>query len=87
MSQIPTKAKNLKIIDYKGTCYCTFDGEKMWKIENWVVKLLMLCDGSRSFDQIAEEIVKISKFPLDDVKIGLKPVLDDLEQSGFIVYK
>lgn len=82
----PAKAKNLKIIDYLGTYYATFDGAKMWKIEKWIFKLLSMCDGKKTFDQISEEIAKISKTPVDDIKIGLKPVLEELEKSGLIVY-
>ncbi|MEM7825061.1 MAG: hypothetical protein QXO27_03770 [Candidatus Aenigmatarchaeota archaeon] len=82
----PLKTKNLKIIDYLGTYYATFDGIKMWKVEKWLFRLLMMCNGKKTFDQIAEEIAKMSGFPTDEIKIGLKPVIEELEREGFIVF-
>ncbi|MEM3393689.1 MAG: hypothetical protein QXY79_01415 [Candidatus Methanomethylicia archaeon] len=80
------KAKNLKIIDHLGTYYATFDGSKMWKMEKWLVRLIMMCDGKKTFDQIAEEVAKLSGISKEEVKIGLTPVLEELEREGFIVY-
>ncbi|MEM5869901.1 MAG: PqqD family protein [Candidatus Aenigmatarchaeota archaeon] len=80
------KAKNLKIIDHLGTYYATFDGSKMWKLEKWVSKLLMMCDGKKTFDQIAEEVAKLAGVPKEEVKIALKDVIEELEKAGFIVY-
>ncbi|MEM5773287.1 MAG: PqqD family protein [Candidatus Aenigmatarchaeota archaeon] len=82
----PLKAKNLKIIDHLGTYYATFDGSKMWKLEKWLVRFLMMCDGKKTFDQIAEEVAKIAGIPAEEVKTGLAPVLEELEREGFIVY-
>ena len=82
----PQKAKNLKIIDYKNTYYATFDGTKMWKVEKWLFKILMMCDGKKSVDQIAEEIARISNFSVDEIKVGLRPILEELERTGFVVY-
>lgn len=82
----PLKAKNLKIIDHLDTYYATFDGTKMWKVEKWLFKLLMMCDGKKTVDQIAEEIVKMSGYPLDDIKVSLKPIFEEFERTGFIVY-
>jgi hypothetical protein len=81
----PIKAKNLKVVDYKGTYYATFDGSRMWKIEKWIFKLIMMCNGEKTFDQIADEISKLSEFPVEDIKIGLKPIFEDLEKEGFII--
>ena len=78
------KAKNLKIIDHLGTYYATFDGSKMWKVEKWIYRLLMMCDGKRNFDQLAEEISRISEFPIEEIKIGLKPILNELENEGLV---
>jgi hypothetical protein len=82
----PLKARNLKVIDHLGTYYATFDGSKMWKIEKWVFKLLMMCDGKKTFDQIAEDVAKIAGVPTEEVKTALIPVLQELEREGFIVY-
>jgi hypothetical protein len=82
----PLKAKKLQIIDYMDTYYATFDGLKMWKIEKWLFKILMMCDGKKTFDQIAEEIARISNFNIDEIKVGLKPILEELERNGFITY-
>ncbi|MEM5829354.1 MAG: PqqD family peptide modification chaperone [Candidatus Aenigmatarchaeota archaeon] len=82
----PLKAKNLKIIDHLGTYYATFDGSKMWKIEKWLVKLIMMCDGKKTFDQIAEEVAKLANISTEEAKVGLAPVLEELEKEGFIIY-
>ena len=82
----PMKKKNLKIIDHLGTYYATFDGSKMWKVEDWLFKLLMMCNGKKTFNQIAEEISKSSGISVEEIKIGLKPVFEELERVGFIVY-
>jgi len=82
----PLKAKNLKIIDHMDTYYATFDGTQMWKVEKWLFKLLMMCNGKKTFDQIAEEIAKISGYSIDEIKISLKPIFEEFEKNGFIVY-
>lgn len=82
----PLKSGRLKIIDYLGTYYATLDGTRYWKVEKWLFRLLMMCDGKKTLDQIAEEISKISGYSLEDVKIGLKPIMEELEREKFIVY-
>ena len=82
----PLKAKNLKIIDYMGTYYATFDGTKMWKVEKWLFKLLTMCDGKKNMDQISEEIAKNSNFKVEDIMVGLKPIFEEFEKNGLIVY-
>lgn len=82
----PLKVKNLKIIDHLGTYYATFDGTKMWKVENWIFKLLMMCDGKKTFDRIAEEIGNKSGYSVEEIRTGLKPIFKELEESGFIAY-
>jgi hypothetical protein len=82
----PLKAKNLKIIDYIGTYYATFDGTKYWTVEKYIFKLLMMCNGKKTLDQIAEEIARISGFPLEEIKVGLKPIFEEFERTGFITY-
>ena len=85
MEDRPLKSKNLKIIDHMGTYYATTDGTKMWKIEKWVFKLLMMCDGKKDLDQLVGEITKISGFPKEDIKVGLMPILDDMRKHKMIV--
>jgi len=80
----PTKAKNLKIIDHMGTYYATFDGSKIWKVEKWLFKLIMMCDGKKTFNEIAEKIAKISGFSAEEIQVGLKPVFEELEKQGFV---
>lgn len=86
MEKKPLKAKNLKIIDYLGTYYATFDGTRYWKVEKYIFKLLMMCDGKKTFEQIAEEISRISGYSLEEIKIGLKAIFEELEREKFIVY-
>jgi len=82
----PLKAKSLKIIDQKGTLFATFDGSKFWRIEKHIYKLLMECDGKKTFDEIAHKIASISGFKVEDIKVGLKPMFDEFERNGFITY-
>lgn len=84
MPERPMKSRKLKVIDYMGTYYATFDGAKMWKIDAWLQRLLNMCDGKRTFDDIVDEIAKIAGSPKDDIRIGLRPIIDDLKKSGMI---
>ena len=81
----PMKAKGLKVIDHMGTYYATFDGVKIWKIEKYIFRLLMMCDGKKTYDEIANEIVNISGFPFEDVKRGLIPIFEELKRDGIII--
>jgi hypothetical protein len=81
----PMKAKKLKIIDHMGTYYATFDGSKIWKVEKWIFNLLMMCNGKKTYDEIAQEIVTNFGLPFDDVRKGLIPIFEELERDGLIV--
>lgn len=80
----PVKVDNLKIIDHLDTYYATFDGSKIWKVESWLFKLLKMCNGEKTFNQIIQEIADISGEPVEEIRIGLKPVFRELERKGFI---
>ena len=82
----PIKAKNLKIIDHMGTLYATFDGEKIWEMDKLIYKLLKECDGKKTFDDIARMISKKSGLDLEEIKIGLKGIFNELEKRRFIDY-
>lgn len=82
----PLKARNLKIIDHKGTLFATFDGSKFWKLEKHISKLLIECDGKKTFDEISQKIASASGFKVEDIKIGLKPIFDEFERNGLITY-
>lgn len=84
--KIPIKSKNLKIIDYKGILYATLDGEKIWEMDNLIYKLLQECDGNKTFEDIARMISKKSGLNVEDIKIGLKEIFDELERAKFIEY-
>ncbi len=83
----PLKSEKLKIIDHIGTYYATIDGSKIWKIEKWLFRLIEMCDGKKTFNQIAEHIAKIAKVPVEDIKPNLKDILDELEKEKFISYR
>jgi len=82
----PLKVKNLKIIDYVGTLYATFDGTKMWEMDKLAFEVLKLCDGTRTFDQIADNLAKRAELDIEDVKNALKPMFKELEELKFIDY-
>jgi len=80
----PVKPKNLKIIDYQGIYYATFDGEKIWELDRLVSRLIMECDGTKTFNDIAEKVSRKSGLSIEEVKAGLKPIFDELEKAKFI---
>ena len=82
----PVKSKRLLIIDHLGTYYATLDREKWWKMEDWIVKLLKLCDGRKNVDKLAEMLSKIAGVNKDDLKPTLKDILEDLSERGIIEF-
>jgi len=82
----PLKAKNLKVIDYINTLYATLDGSSMWEIDKSSFGVLQMCDGKRTIDEIAKEIAKKIKMDVDQVKVTLKEILNELEECGLISY-
>ena len=82
----PLKAKNLKVIDYINTLYATLDGNSMWEIDKSSFAVLRMCDGKRTVDDISKEIAKKIKMSVDDVKVTLKEILNELEERKFITY-
>ena len=82
----PLKSKNLKIIDHKGTLYATFDGVNYWRLEKYIYNLLKLCNGKRSFDEIVQNVAERAGLSIEDVRVALKPIFDEFEKDGFIIY-
>lgn len=82
----PLKAKNLKIIDHKGTLYATFDGVNYWKLEKYIYNLLKVCDGKRSFEEIVQNIAEKSGLSKEKIKVALRPIFGEFERDGFITY-
>ena len=82
----PLKTMNLKIIDYINTLYATLDGSSMYEIDKSSYGVLKMCDGTKTVDEIAKEIAKKIKMNVDDVKVTLKDILNELETLKFIKY-
>jgi len=82
----PLKSKNLKVIDYMGILYATFDGERMWELDRVIYKLLEECDGTKTFDDIAKKVSRKSGLGIEEVKIGLKEIFDELKNAKFIEF-
>jgi len=82
----PIKSKRLKIIANIGSYFATFDGSKVWEIDPAVNYVLTLCDGTRSIEDIAQEIAMAIEANVDDVKATLVNMLAELEKNGFIEY-
>jgi hypothetical protein len=82
----PLKSKKLKIIDHLGTYYATFDGSTNWKVEKWLYKLLRLCNGKVTVDQIATHLAKVADVSVEQIRPSLKEILDELERERFISY-
>ena len=82
----PIKSKNLKVIDYMGILYATFDGERMWELDRVIYKLLEECDGTKSFDDIARKVSRKSGLDIKEVKVGLREIFEELEKAKFIEF-
>lgn len=82
----PLKASNLKVIEYIGGLYATFDGERYWRLEKWAWEILKLCDGKKSVAEIARIIAEDVQMSFEETIKGLKPILEEFEKAGFIKY-
>ena len=82
----PLKSERLKIIDHKGTYYATFDGSRTWKVDDWLFKLMKLCTGNNTFEEIAKYLAKVAEVSESEIIPSLKDILDELERENFISY-
>jgi len=82
----PVKNKKLLIIAHLDTYYATLDREKWWEMEDWIVKLLKLCDGKKTVNDLAEILSKIAEVKKEDLMPTLKEILEDLAEKGIIVF-
>jgi hypothetical protein len=82
----PLKAKRLKIIDHLGTLYATFDGSIMWEVDKVAYAIMRMCDGTRTLDQIAEDVARKVNLEVKDVKVTLNDIFKEMEKLKFIVY-
>lgn len=80
----PLKSKRLKIIDYKGTLYATFDGTRIWKLDNIAHGLLKMCDGKKTYEQIIGEAAVRANLAKEDVRVAVTPIFDELTSLRFI---
>jgi len=80
----PLKAKNFKVLDYKGTLYGTFDGSSIWKIDKIAFGLLKRCDGKKTFEQIIQEVAEKANLSVEDVRNAVKPIFDEFTRMKFI---
>ena len=82
----PKVVSNLKIIEYIGSLYVTFDGTTIWEMDRLAYEVLKLCDGKHTIDDIAQELAKAAELPIEDVKTAIKPIFEELEKLKFIEY-
>ncbi len=82
----PLKVKNLKIIDHLGTLYATFNGSTIWEVDKVAYAVMKMCDGTRTLDQISEEIAKKTNLDVNDVKVTLNDIFKEMEKLKFIDY-
>ena len=82
----PKMNENLKIIEYIGSYYATFDGERIWEIDTSTYAVLQMCDGTKTVEQIAEQIARIIEAKKEDVIPTLKRMLEELEKNEFITF-
>lgn len=84
MEKKPLKAKRLKVIDYLGTLYATFDGSSIWKIDRVAFGILRMCNGKKTVDEIVEEVARRAILRPEELKPVLEEILRDLEKMNFI---
>jgi len=82
----PLRSKNLKIIDHIGTLYATFNGSSMWEVDKVAFAILKMCDGNKTVNQIAQDIAKKTNLEVEDVKVTLMDILNEMEKLKFITY-
>lgn len=82
----PKMNENLKIIEYIGSYYATFDGERIWEIDTSTYAVLKMCDGTKTVEEIAEEIAKIIDSKKEDIIPTLQKMLEELEKNKFITF-
>ena len=82
----PLKAKGLKVIDHIGTLYATFNGSTMWEVDKVAFAIMKMCNGTKTVDQIAQDIAKKTNLDVKDVKITLMDILKEMDKLKFITY-
>jgi bisphosphoglycerate-independent phosphoglycerate mutase (AlkP superfamily) len=82
----PKMNEKLKVIKYIESYYATFDGEKIWELDTSAYAVLKMCDGTKTVEQIAEEIAKIIESKKEDVIPTLQRMLEELEKNKFIKF-
>ena len=82
----PLLAKNLKIIEYVGILYATFDGERIWEIDKGTYAVMRMCDGRKTVKEIAKEIAEKIDSNVEDVLPTLERILSELEKHKFITF-
>lgn len=80
----PVKSKKLKVLDYKGTLYATFDGSSIWKLDKISFGLLKLCEGNKTLEQIIKQVAEKAKLNVEDVRGAVMPIFDELTKMKFI---
>jgi hypothetical protein len=82
----PLRVKKLKIIDHLGILYGTFDGSMMWEIDKVAFGILKMCDGNKTFDEIAQILATRTNLNVEELKETLKEIFDEMEKLKFIEY-
>jgi hypothetical protein len=82
----PIKNKNLKVMDYINTLYATVNGNSLWEIDKSTFSILRMCDGTKTVDQIANEIAQKIDMKVEDVMPTLLNILNEMERLKFIEY-
>jgi len=84
MEKKPIKAKNLKVIDYLGTLYATFDGSAIWKMDKVAFGIWKMCEGKKTVDEMVKEVAKKAIVEEKDLKPVLEEILNELTRMKFI---
>ncbi len=82
----PKKNPKLKVISHKESLYATFDGRSLWSLDKVAFKIMQLCDGKRSVEEIVEIVANKTGLPKDALKKVIQEILEDLTKVNFITW-
>ena len=85
--KIPVKNPKVKVIEFKGSLYATIDGSNLWEIDKAAFKIMQMCNGKNSVEDMVNLIQKKTGFPKEDIERVVKEILSELESQGFIKWK
>ena len=82
--KIPIKNPKVKVIEFKGSLYATINGSSLWEIDKAAFKVMQMCNGKNTLEDIVAFITRKTGFPEEDVRNVVNKILEELESQGLI---